>query len=645
MASEVYTYDNVGNLLTKKIGDRSPKTMEYEYFAGYRVKKITEPDGRVTEYTYDNNDNIVTQSCPGVSYTYSNYDARNRAHGFTAQMDGNTFDFAYNYDVFGRMTSINYPNRANAVSYTYDELDRLQSIPGFVTSCGYDADNKITDMLFGNGVNNHYTYRSNDDKLAGIQVGPSGSLLNLSYNYDAVGNIKQINNDYYQYDGLNRLTWAGDQPNQRIGNGTLWSYDGAGNRTNHTIYANSVVQESIDYTYDVANRLWAKGNKVYTNDSNGNRIGKTDTDIWSYIYDGENRLTQVTKNGVDLLDNSYDDSGIRVKDVKNGQTTYYVYWGNNPLMEYSLSDSKYKYLIYAGNKMVAEEKDGVVNYYHTDHLGSTRLVTDGSRNKVAEYKFKPFGETENYSGTFGTNYQFTGKPVNAEVGLSYFGARFYDPEDGRFLTIDPARQGLNWYAYCNNNPINTIDPDGRCGVLIGDDPYTKQCSKDLSNWAKQNPNNIFAKAINALDSLSDAINNYLNSSVSGDMKLGIIFVAGPSLMADMAKSESLLNQALKGEGRIIAGSGTKTVLRDANRLATEYGGKPGEWSKMTTTSETLSDGRQIQVHYYVNKKTGQVVECKTKITPAKATDNSTNSTGSTGSTGTNGSSGSTEPNK
>jgi uncharacterized protein RhaS with RHS repeats len=96
-------------------------------------------------------------------------------------------------------------------------------------------------------------------------------------------------------------------------------------------------------------------------------------------------------------------------------------------MEYSLSDSKYKYLIYAGNKMVAEEKDGVVSYYHTDHLGSTRLVTDGSGNKVAEYKFKPFGETESYSGIFGTNYQFTGKPVNAEVGLSYFGARFYDP--------------------------------------------------------------------------------------------------------------------------------------------------------------------------------------------------------------------------
>ena len=59
------------------------------------------------------------------------------------------------------------------MSYNYDELDRLQSIPGFVTSCGYDLDSKLKDMLFGNGMNNHYEYRANDDKLAKIEVGPS----------------------------------------------------------------------------------------------------------------------------------------------------------------------------------------------------------------------------------------------------------------------------------------------------------------------------------------------------------------------------------------------------------------------------------------------------------------------------------------
>jgi uncharacterized protein RhaS with RHS repeats len=45
--------------------------------------------------------------------------------------------------------------------------------------------------------------------------------------------------------------------------------------------------------------------------------------------------------------------------------------------------------------------------------------------------------------------------------LSYFGARFYDPEVGRFLTQDPAKQGLNWYSYCGNNPLRYVDPDGQ----------------------------------------------------------------------------------------------------------------------------------------------------------------------------------------
>ena len=640
LGAEVYTYDNVGNLKTRKIGSRNPKTMEYEFFAGYRLKKVTEPDGRMVGYTYDANDNMLTQSCPGVLYSYSNYDSRNRAHNFTAQLDGYSFDFGYDYDVFGRMTSMNYPNRVDAVSYTYDELDRLQSIPGFVTSCGYDLDSKLTDMLFGNGMNNHYEYRTNDDKLAKIQVGPSsGLMLNLSYSYDNVGNIKQINNDYYSYDGLNRLTWAGDQVTPKAGNGTVWSYDATGNRVNHKNYSGGVLQEDVNYTYDLANRLWTVGSKAYTNDEAGARVSKSDgTNSWAYQYDGESRLVKALNNSTVVTENTYDGSGMRVKKNEDGKTVYFVYNGNDPIIEYSATDSKYIYYIYAGKQTVAEESGGVVKFYHKDHLGSTRVVTDSSGNKVAEYTYEPFGKV--ITGADGEQ-SFTGKKQDS-TGLFYFGARFYDPELGKWITQDPAKDGTNWFAYCKNNPINVIDPDGLCGVIIGDDPYTKQCSTDLSNWAKQNPNNIFAKAINAIDSLSNMINNALNDSISSNMRLGIIFVAGPSFMADMAKSESLLNQALKGEGRTIAGYGTKTVLRDANRLAAEYGGESGYWAKMTTTSEILSDGRQIQVHYYVNVKTGQVVECKTKITPAKSTSTSTNSTGSANSTGSTGSSGSTE---
>jgi RHS repeat-associated protein len=128
-----------------------------------------------------------------------------------------------------------------------------------------------------------------------------------------------------------------------------------------------------------------------------------------------------------------------------------VYSGANPLLEYSPTDGTYLYRIYAGKKAVAEEKGGVVKFYHKDHLGSTRVVTNAAGVKIAEYKFAPYGEKEVASGD-GTEYGFTDKAEDASTGLKYFGARFYDAEVGRWLNQDPARHGSNWFVYCNVIP-------------------------------------------------------------------------------------------------------------------------------------------------------------------------------------------------
>ena len=57
-------------------------------------------------------------------------------------------------------------------------------------------------------------------------------------------------------------------------------------------------------------------------------------------------------------------------------------------------------------------------------------------------------------------YSFTGKDRDSGTGLAYFGGRYYLPGIGRFTSVDPAKDGLNWYAYCRNNPLRYIDPDG-----------------------------------------------------------------------------------------------------------------------------------------------------------------------------------------
>ncbi len=80
--------------------------------------------------------------------------------------------------------------------------------------------------------------------------------------------------------------------------------------------------------------------------------------------------------------------------------------------------------------------------------------------------YDPFGNlVEITDDVENHNHRFTGKPIDS-TGLYYFGARFYDPTIGRFITMDPAKDGRNWYVYCNNNPLMYVDPDGKTDELI-----------------------------------------------------------------------------------------------------------------------------------------------------------------------------------
>ncbi len=111
-----------------------------------------------------------------------------------------------------------------------------------------------------------------------------------------------------------------------------------------------------------------------------------------------------------------------------------------------------------------------MTFVHGDHLGSTNVTTNtnGVVQEVLEYA--PFGEIKRHdassSNTSLAKQQFTGKKLDDETGLYYYGARYYDPLLGKFITPDTIVQApsnpqtLNRYAYCNNNPINNVDPSG-----------------------------------------------------------------------------------------------------------------------------------------------------------------------------------------
>ena len=108
-----------------------------------------------------------------------------------------------------------------------------------------------------------------------------------------------------------------------------------------------------------------------------------------------------------------------------------------------------------------------ITYYHNDVSGTPLLATDASGNVLWKENYRPYGEKLNNSPAASDNrLGFAGKPYDEATGLSYMGARYYDPALGRFMGIDPKEvdvdevHSFNRYAYANNNPYKFVDPDG-----------------------------------------------------------------------------------------------------------------------------------------------------------------------------------------
>lgn len=114
-----------------------------------------------------------------------------------------------------------------------------------------------------------------------------------------------------------------------------------------------------------------------------------------------------------------------------------------------------------------------ITYFHNDVSGSPMLATDASGNVVWKENYRPYGERINNEAASSNNkLWFAGKPFESTSGLSYMGARYYDPVLGRFMGVDPASvdpsnvHSFNRYAYANNNPYKYVDPDGHSPIDV-----------------------------------------------------------------------------------------------------------------------------------------------------------------------------------
>lgn len=108
-------------------------------------------------------------------------------------------------------------------------------------------------------------------------------------------------------------------------------------------------------------------------------------------------------------------------------------------------------------------------YYHSDHLGSSSLITNLDGEVVQHIEYVPFGEVfiEERNNKWNTPYLFNAKELDEETGLYYYGARYYDPRVSIWLSADPMQEkypNISTYAYTFLNPVKFIDPDGKDGI-------------------------------------------------------------------------------------------------------------------------------------------------------------------------------------
>jgi RHS repeat-associated protein len=206
---------------------------------------------------------------------------------------------------------------------------------------------------------------------------------------------------------------------------------------------------------------------TYTYDSRGDRTAVTPpggSAATTYVYDQANRLSAFTGGSGSSATYSYDGDGLRMaKTVVSGAvpvTTSFA-WDESGGMPQLLSDGVNSYLYGPLGPVEQISSTSVVDYFLGDHLGATRLLTDASGAVAATFTYDPYGNQTASSGTATTPLLYAGQYRDAESGMYYLRARYYDPASAQFVTRDPlASMTGEPYGYAGDNPLDASDPSG-----------------------------------------------------------------------------------------------------------------------------------------------------------------------------------------
>lgn len=303
----------------------------------------------------------------------------------------------------------------------------------------------------------------------------------------------------------------------------------------------------MTYEYNGFNQLTEKenaaGTTTYIYDSRGNQISESSSSgemEFDYFITGE--LKNVKQNNITIQENKYNHEGIRIIREEDNTARNYYYVNGSPVYTTDNDERTSVNLMNPYGEILSTYRgeSGQEAYtYLKDIQGSTGIILDESGAAEAVYTYSDFGEvTENITPDIDNEICYTGAVYDDATGLHYMNARYYDPENGRFISQDSYRGELKYwvqwhlYAYCANNPVNYTDSTGHnpaykvvefsaviLGILIVAYSTTQTEFRDIWSDATSGFENTFSSVSKKAKELADAVCTALGNSFAKAKKL------------------------------------------------------------------------------------------------------------------------------
>ena len=478
-----YGYDRVGNILSlaNQVDVPPPTTFggpNKQSFGYDDLYRLTEAKGeyksapdRTRNYTldltYDTNHNILAKK---------QSDVVTNAGGSAIEQKGTSYD--WHYDYAGRQPHA--PTHIGNRSFTYDlngnQTGWESDVNGTRRHILWDEENRIAE-IDDNGERNRYVYDAKGERT--IKETKQGETVYVNQYY-VVRNRSVVSKHLYAGSGriVTHLVMGTAPGNEQRG------APGNGHGSDKVRTKPETGNDNSGQDKEKGNNGQAGNDKEQTN--NGLHLGQ---------------LKNGRENPGQGRDRRSETANLHAQDVVKNPTLTGEHPGQGSGSARRAIDSDAPVVITEGEASVEINGDtsagevavdGVTEsfptptvngqsefiwYYHPDHLGSTGFVTDQNGELYEHVEYFPFGETwvQEHSNTQRTPYLYTGKELDEETGLYYYGARYYDPRTGVWQSVDPIlgqvlseRNGterLSWklalFTYGRLNPLSYLDPDGR----------------------------------------------------------------------------------------------------------------------------------------------------------------------------------------